>query len=70
MFSPLLSPTYYTKDFSMPLSLHNDHDLKEEIREGARILMISFDDAVELYLASPSNFRRLVAEEERQWRNK
>ena len=54
----------------MPLSLHNDHDLKEEIREGARILMISFDDAVELYLASPSNFRRLVAEEERQWRNK
>ena len=54
----------------MKLSLHNDHDLKKEIRDGARILMISFEDAVELFLTSPSNFRQLVAEEERQWRNK
>ena len=54
----------------MENKLHNDHDLRKEIRQGAQLLCLSYEDAVELFLTSPSNFRRLVAEEKRRWRNK
>tara|TARA_Y100000593_G_C4315492_1_gene340645 strand:- start:364 stop:519 length:156 start_codon:yes stop_codon:yes gene_type:complete len=44
-----------------------DSDTRNEIKRGADILMMDMQDAIDLFVVSPGNFRDLVRQEYREW---
>ena len=48
-------------------SVQIDQDTKNEIKRSADLLMMDYQDAVDLFVVSPSRFRQMVLEEHREW---
>ena len=44
-----------------------DSDTRNEIKRGAGMLMMDMQDAIDLFVVSPSNFREKVRKEYREW---